>query len=582
MLVELSISDFAIIDELRLSFDKGLTALTGETGAGKSIIIDALGAVLGERVSSDLVRTGAKAARVEAIFDLIGESARPLVRETLDEIGVEPDGEPLIVSREIGANGRSTARVNGRAVPVTVLHRIGAQLVDIHGQSDHLSLLRPAVHLEALDRFAGLGELRAQVGERARRLRELRRRIAAIESGSREREQRVDLLSFQINEIAIGDLSVGEDERLEAERLVLSSAERITADLARAMAALESEDETAALPALRVAETAVRAVSAVDANAGELAERASELLILAQELFSDLLRHSELVAANPKRLEEIDERLDLIRRLKRKYGETIEEVLAFAETAQRELESLTGGEVDTERLREDEDRLVGELTSAAVELSVARRAAASRLSAAVEASIAELNMGRAKFAVRIEHRPSSDGIEVDGQRVAYDETGIDEVEFLLAPNAGESLKPLARIASGGEMARLMLALTSVLATGDSTPTLVFDEVDVGVGARSGQVVGEKLWGLTEGHQVLVITHLAQIAAFSDTHYKINKAERSGRTVSQVDELEAEERVEEIAAMLDGVPVTPQSTANAAQLLERVLAWKRTCGVTATA
>ena len=575
MLVELSITDFAIIDQLRLAFEPGLNGLTGETGAGKSIIIDALGAVLGERVGSDVVRTGARSARVEAIFAVDERPASDPLAFELNDLGITLEDDSLILSREITAQGRSTARINGRAVPVSGLGRLGARLVDIHGQSDHLSLLKPAAQLDALDRFAELGEVRAEMAVRVRDLRSIRSRIASIETGSRDREQRVDLLTYQSQEIDAASLTVGEDDVLSAERSVLANAEQIAADIERALAALEGVDDDGGLSALRVAQTAVAGVSGVDANAVGLSEQIGEVVILAQELATDLTRYASTIEADPARLEEIEERLDIIRRLKRKYGATIEEILAFQEQVQTELESLTGREVDIAALREEERRLAEQASATASRLSKGRFDAAKRLGDAVASGIAELNMGRAEFAVAITCRPDPEGLEVDGDLVAADETGIDRVEFMLAPNAGEALKPLARVASGGETARLMLALTSVLASGDATPTLVFDEVDVGVGARSGQVVGEKLWGLTNDHQVLVITHLAQIAAFADTHFNITKAERDGRTVSNVDRLEGQEREREIAAMLDGLPVTPESAANARQLVHRVETWKRT-------
>ncbi len=575
MLVELAITDFAIIDQLRLTFEPGLNGLTGETGAGKSIIIDALGAVLGERIGSDVVRTGARAARVEAIFAVDERPASDPLAVELVELGITLDDDSLILSREITAQGRSTARINGRAVPVSVLGRLGTQLVDIHGQSDHLSLLRSSAQLNALDRFAGLGGVRAEMAVRVRDLRAIRLQIASIESGSRDREQRVDLLSYQSEEIDGAGLVVGEDDVLVAERSVLANAEKIASDVERALLALEGLDEDGGLASLRKAQMAVAGVSDVDANAAGLSEQIGEVVILAQELATDLTRYASTIQANPERLRAIDDRIEVIRRLKRKYGATIEDVMAFQEQVQSELESLTGRDVDAASLKEDERRLASQASSTASRLSRGRFDASKRLGDAVAAGISELNMGRAEFAVAITCRPDPDGLEVDGDRVGIDETGIDRVEFMLAPNAGEALKPLAKVASGGETARLMLALTSVLASGDATPTLVFDEVDVGVGARSGQVVGEKLWGLTGHHQVLVITHLAQIAAFADTHFNITKAERAGRTVSNVDRLEGEERELEIAAMLDGLPVTPEAAANARQLVQRVETWKRT-------
>jgi DNA repair protein RecN (Recombination protein N) len=302
----------------------------------------------------------------------------------------------------------------------------------------------------------------------------------------------------------------------------------------------------------------------------------AEQLYLLEDISHELREYRDRVEADPTRLEAVEERLDLLKRLMRKYGATIAEVIAFGEEATKKLEELTGGEANVEALREREEALLAEAGGLATDLSEQRREAAERLARETERAIAELNMGRSRFEVSIQQQEAGDGLPVaaDGavRRLAFDESGVDRVEFLLAPNAGEVLKPLARVASGGEMARLMLALKSILSVADATPTLVFDEVDVGVGGRSGQVVGEKLWSLADGHQVIVITHLPQIAAFAGTHFRISKAEQNGRITSRVEPISDRERVDEIAAMLDGLPVTPASRGNAEALLRRVGEW----------
>lgn len=583
MLVELSIADFAIIDELRIPFEPGLNALTGETGAGKSIIIDALGAVLGERVGPDVVRTGAKGARIEATFDVTSLSSRADVRALCDELGVELDEDTVILNREIAASGRSSARINGRAATASALSRLGSLLVDIHGQSDHLSLLRTAEHLGILDRYGGLDQQRDAFADVVRELRHARARIARIEGSARERAQRADLLAFQVDEIAQASLRQGEDEELLAERTVLANAERLATDAARAYALLAGEDETAtgaeiiaALATLRQVGADVADIAAIDESTKDLAGRLQEQVYLLEDLAHELREYRDRVEADPARLEAVEERLDLLKSLKRKYGATIPEVIAYSEQAANELESLTGGEADVEALRERETGLLGHAAELASGLSATRREAAARLARDTEQSMADLNMGRARFDVAINQADDERGLPVDaddgGRRVAFDESGVDRVEFLLAPNAGEALKPLARVASGGETARLMLALKSILSAGDATPTLVFDEVDVGVGGRSGQVVGEKLWRLTNDHQVIVITHLAQIAAFAATHFRITKGDHDGRVTTHVDVVTDRERLEEIAAMLDGLPVTAASRANAEALVRRVESW----------
>ncbi|MEA2528055.1 MAG: repair protein RecN [Thermomicrobiales bacterium] len=584
MLLELAITDFAIIDELRIPFEPGLNVLTGETGAGKSIIIDALGAVLGERVGSDVVRTGSRVARIEATFDVSTAAQRADLAAVFDELGVEAEEGVLIFRREIASGGRSTARINGRAATAGMLSRLGGLLVDIHGQSDHLSLLRASEHLDVLDRFAGLIPERAAFADLVREWRSVRDRIDAIVTGARDRAQRVDLLEFQAREIDAAALRPGEEEELVAERSVLANAERLMEDAATAYGLLSGESDeldvgasAAALPVLRRASAQLAEIATLDATMQPLAARAEEVVYLLEDVAAETRTYRDSIEADPARLETVEERLDLVKRLKRKYGSTVDEIIAFGEEAARELESLTGGEVDLDSLRHEEEQLLNRIGEAAVRLSRARSEAAGCLSRETEEAIAVLNMGRSRFAVSITQVPSAQGVRFESgdgavQTVAFDETGADRVEFLLAPNAGEALKPLARVASGGEMARLMLALKSILSAADATPTLVFDEVDVGVGGRSGQVVGEKLWGLSSEHQVLVITHLPQIAAFGTAHFRIAKGERDGRTVTQVRQIADDDRIDELAAMLDGEPVTQASRANARQMLRRVRTW----------
>ncbi len=574
MLVELAISDLAIIERTTIHFEEGLNALTGETGAGKSILLDALGAVLGQRVSSDLVRTGAKAARVEAAFDLSGEEG-PRVVEILESYGIEQRlDEPLLLSREISSAGRSSARINGRMSTVAQLNEVGAILVDIHGQSDHLSILQTSKQRSILDRYARLEPLRDEVGVLVREYREVRRLLEDVSRGSREREQRLDLLRFQLGEIDEAGLASGEDERLIREREILQNADRLRQSAMSAVEALVGDEsgavEVSANALLRQAEHRAADLGEIDETAQGLSERATELVVLAEDLVRDLRSYADTIEGDPERLKEVEDRLDLIQTLKRKYGGSIDEILAFREEADRELQQLTGAGFDREALAAREAAISRELAARASLLSEKRSEVSMELSARIVESIAELRMGSSNVAVEVRQREDADGIELpDGPRVHVDETGIDEVEFMIAPNVGETLKPLGRIASGGETARVMLAVKSILSAVDETPTLVFDEIDVGVGGRSGQMVGEKLWSLTERHQVIVISHLAQIAAFADKHFRIVKEPREGRVVSSVEELDRLTREEELAAMLDGVPATPESLANARAMLQRV-------------
>ncbi len=564
MLVELGIRNFAIIDELRLTFETGMNAITGETGAGKSIIIDALGAVLGERIGADVVRTGSASAQVEAVFDL-GTDDFPSLTEALAGLGIELEDGTLILSRQITSAGRSTARINGSTQTVSALAGIGSYLIDIHGQSDHLKLLRTAEQLDALDHYAHTFGDRAEIARLIHERAEVRRQRASLRSGERDREQRIDLLRYQVDEISAAALLDGEDETIARDRAVLANAERLLLDSQSALDTLESDDGTGAITDLRHALTSIQRLADIDAGAQSISEQANELVILADELASEIRRYVESIDANPARLATLDDRLDLIQKLKRKYGSSIAEINAHLVEVEAELETLTGGAFSDDDLAAREEALSADLDPLLIALTNKRADSARSLEQAIDAAIAELGLGSAHVRVQLTTLAEPN------------ETGAESIEFLFAPNQGESLKPLARIASGGETARLMLALKSVLAEGDKTPTLVFDEVDVGVGARSGQSVGEKLWSLADRHQVIVISHLAQIAAFAETHFMIEKDVQSGRTTSSVTRLEGSVRVDEIAEMIDGKPVSPESRAAAEQLMDRIAGLKRTSG-----
>ncbi|MBA2452204.1 MAG: DNA repair protein RecN [Chloroflexia bacterium] len=579
MLAELTIRNFAVIRDTRIEFVAGFNALTGETGAGKSIVIDALGAVLGARTSSEFVRTGERSAYVEAVFDLANMPTLAAVRATLSEVGVEVGADdPLVLSRDINTSGRSTARVNGRALTAAALTQLGEILVDIHGQSDHLSLLRSSAQLDLLDRFAGVLGLRHQLASDYRAWNVIRQRLARFDEEQRVRAQRLDALRFQSEEIFEANLQPGEDELLRQERSRLANAERLAQTAAEAYTALdgaatETLTESGGLDRVRTAEAAIDAIVELDRGVESMASRVRDALFLLEEVTSELRDYAEVLQFEPDRLSEIDERLELIRGMKRKYGPDIIAIIAYGDEIQVEIESLESEVHDLDTLRREEATARETLTAVALRLSSRRQEAAKDLATRVEQTIHELNMGRADFEVRFTYQPDDDGLRIDGEAVAVDSTGIDRVSFYLAANAGEELRPLARVASGGETARLMLALKSILSDADETPTLVFDEIDVGVGGRSGQVVGEKLWGLTSAHQVIVISHLPQIAAFADRHVAMLKNESGGRTETTSAIMEGNERTDELAMMFDGLPVSAESRANARALLERVESWK---------
>ncbi len=553
MLRELHIHNFGIIDDLRVNLSPGLNVLTGETGAGKSMIVDAVSAILGARAQPEWLRAGERSGFVEGIFELEGEIAQR-VSAFLRQEGLEEEEGTLILSRELRAGGRSIARINGRAVTASLLSEVGAMLVDIHGQGEHLSLLKPRSHLFLLDRYAHLEELRSALAEEVAHVRHIQRELEHLRTHARDLAQRADLLAYQIQEIHSASLRPGEEEELEAERRRLAHAEQLIQGVEEAILALEGEigAVSGALDMLGQAQERLSRLSHLDEDLNALAERAE---ILADQI-SDLLRglrdYREQVEFNPQRLEEVEERLALIHSLKRKYGDTIEEILAYAERAEAELAQIEGSDERIEELAHEEERLLQRIGELAASLSAKRQEAAERLARAVEAELQELRMKDTRFRVEIRQEEDPRGVPVNGQRLAFDSTGVDRVEFLVSANPGEPLRPLARVASGGETARLMLALKTVLAHADPVPVLIFDEIDVGIGGRVGGVVGQKLWNLARSHQVICVTHLPQLAAYGDQHLHVLKQAEAGRTVVRVHVLEGEERIKELAAML-GAP-----------------------------
>jgi DNA repair protein RecN (Recombination protein N) len=554
LLTELAIQNFAIIDHLRIHFAPDFNVLTGETGAGKSIIIDAVGLLLGGRADTTMIRSGAEEARVEGIFQL-NPGMQAALRPILEAEGLEGDDpSTLLLAREVRREGRNICRVNGRAVTLSILEEVGECLVDIHGQSDHLSLLRVREHLVFLDRYGGLEPLREEVATQVRKLREVRRELASLLQDARELARRVDRLEYQIQEIEAARLRPGEEEELNVERARLTNAEHLMALADEAYRTLDGSEEgqPSAIDLMGQAARALASLERIDPSLAERKTTAEAISYQLEDLARSLRAYRDGIEYNPARLERVEERLGLIFNLKRKYGDSIEEILAFGEAAQRELESISHSEERIEALRQEEERLLHTIGEAAYRLSAARREAGDRLVASVEAELQDLGMEKALLAVDLRQSEAEDGVYFGGQRLACDERGVDRVEFLIAPNVGEPLKPLVKVASGGETSRLMLALKTVLSLADATPTLIFDEIDQGIGGRTGGVVGRKLWHLTPEHQVLCVTHLPQIAAYGDAHYKVEKGIQAGRTVAGVRLLAGEERVEELAQML-GTP-----------------------------
>jgi DNA repair protein RecN (Recombination protein N) len=604
MLVELTITNFAIIDALRLLLEPDFNVFTGETGAGKSIILDAVSALVGGRAGAEVVRAGAERAIVEGIFDVSdalrmegvasvdaaqGQDAGGEHEETIASIlsaqGIEPEEGALILAREIGANGRSVARIAGRAVPVAVLQRLAAHLVDIHGQGDHLTLLRPAQHLYFLDRYASTVDLRGEVAQLVAELRATQRDLARLERDDQELERRLDLLRFQVDEIAAARLAPGEIEALEQERKRLASVERLGELASVAHAALSGDDTGETPGAVELLATAQRALAdllrldnSLEGGADSLAQSAA----LADDVAASLRAYQDELVVDPGRQAEVEERWDLLMRLRRKYGGAVEEILAYADSAAAELNTYSRREELMGELREREAALLDQVGEKASQLSARRQEAATRLAAAMERELDQLNMRKARFEIAITQSADPDGAPVTAQkksspvrvttgRYAFTATGVDTVEFRIAPNLGEPFKPLAKIASGGETSRLMLALRTVLARADAVPVLIFDEIDAGVSGKSGQAVGEKLWELGRTHQILCVTHLPQIAAFGDAHFSVAKEVDDLRTRTLAERLSGERRIDELGQLLGAR--SSAARANAKELLQRANAWK---------
>jgi DNA repair protein RecN (Recombination protein N) len=623
MLLELHIKDFAIIDSLHLQLNRFFNVFTGETGAGKSIIIDAVNALLGGKIGAEFVRAGCERATVEGIFtldalpplqlsapssdeedeqpastlleaidqaeqrnqpsaDAHSADARLALASILQEYGVDLESGQIILSRDINRSGRTVARINGRAFSQQVLQQIASWLVDIHGQSEHMSLLRPDQHVNFLDRYAETLQMRDELSQKVSEWRNTRKTLQSLQQNERDQERRLEFLRFELAEIEKANLRAGEEEELEDELKVLSNAERLRELCTLIYGSLKgselgSDDFKSALDLLTTAQRAIQELVRLDKSMEEQADTLSEAMYQLEDVAATISSYESDIEDDPRRLADIEERLDLITKMRRKYGDSIEEILQRAAEDQAELESIVNRDEILLQLQQRDQEFRREIGTLARALSVRRAAAAQTLATAMEEQLNDLNMRRARFRVEMEQVPDEDGVfaqfaDQPAQLYACDQTGIDRVQFLIAPNPGEPFKPLTRIASGGETSRLMLALKTILAGADATPTLIFDEIDSGISGRSGQVVGEKLWQLTRDHQVICVTHLPQIAAFADTHYNVNKQIFENRTMTIVNELRPEQRIREIAHIMGG-NVTEFAMKNAEEMLDRSNLWK---------
>lgn len=567
MLRELHIQNFAIITDLTLKFKPGLVVLTGETGAGKSIILDALSAVLGTRVDSGLVRAGSSQAVVEAVFELDAATLDTL-KPLLEQEGLLDEERFLTLSREIRMEGRSIARVNGRSVNLSIQSEIGAALVDVHGQSEHLSLLKVKSHRQLLDRFAGNSTLLQEYQKHYRIWSDLKDELLELERVQSSAEERADILRYQIGQIEAAKLKPNEEENLLKERMRLANAETLSR---YAQSALQTLDETSpetssVTDLLGSVSHDLASLAKIDAQMQTLADQAETALSSLADIAFELRHYSEQIEFNPARLDQIELRIDLINSLKKKHGGSIESVLKFLASAQEELSKIEGVEEQIKEVSQKIRQVKETLAITAQELSENRQQAANKMRAQMEEQLSLLEMKKTRLKVLIDQQEDDLGLPIKNG-IAFDLNGIDKVELLIETNPGEGFKPLAKIASGGETSRLMLALKEVLAEADQISTLVFDEIDSGIGGRVGMTVGSMLWQLGRHHQVMCVTHLPQLAAFGDQHFKVDKQNIHDRTITQVQEVTGERRVTELAEML-GSP-GEQSVQTARELLSSV-------------
>ncbi len=557
MLQSLYLENIALIEKLGIELFPGFNVLTGETGAGKSIIIDAVNFVLGERTSRDLIRNGAARAKVEAVFNLNeGDAAFA----ALDALGIEYDGNELILSRELSAAGRNACRVNGTLVPVASLKSVSDTLVDIHGQHEHQALLDAENHISYLDAYCHADSLPIieKIDAIVSRRNELMLKRNSGFSSQREREREMDMLRYQIEEIASANLEAGEEERLNAEKTVLLNAERIRTALETAHMALSGAEEGSALSAIDTARRSMRNIAALNKDYEALSDKIEELYYAAEDISFVLRDTSENVESDMQRLEEIEQRLKLISDLKRKYGRTVEDVIDFCKDAGTKLNELENAEALAAELDAKLDKLKAEYNVAADELSKVRRAAGDRLKRDVLNELKDLGMAKAMFDVALSD--ASGGEPRKG--------GRETAEFMLSANPGEPLKPLEKVASGGELSRIMLCFKSIFADNDRVPTLIFDEIDTGISGRTAAVVGEKMLGIAKKHQVICVTHLAQIAALADAHLMVRKYDDGKNTFVETRQLNEEEKVQRIAQMMDGESDSPSALTHARELIAR--------------
>lgn len=547
MLTSLKIENVAIIESAAIEFGCGLNVLTGETGAGKSIVIDSINAILGERTSRDIIRTGAQSAKVYAVFEDVNER----VRNFLDENGIDCEDGVLIINRTLSREGKNVCRINGAPVTVSMLREIGGELIDIHGQHDNQSLLSPEKHCGFVDSFAGNADLIADYREKYGRLCEIRSKLKKLTTDESSKSQRIDFLTYQIDELEKAEITIGERDELKARKSLINNSQKVIESLNIAYEALKADG--AGIDMITDAESEIANASAYMETLGEASEKITDIRYELEDIAETVRDAMTEVDFDPSELEDIDERLDLLYRLSKKYGDTEEEMLEYLEKARVELDNIAFSEERVKELQKQEKEALVETETAACKLTESRKTAGEKLSNAICSELKFLDMPNVRFVVKCND-------------IGLTENGKDEIEFLISANAGEEPKPLAKIASGGELSRIMLAIKNVLAETDGVDTMIFDEIDTGVSGRAAQKIAMKLRSASKGRQVICVTHLAQIAAQGDVHLYISKSVSDGKTYTNIKSLIEEERVAEIARIMGGMEITKLQFESAREML----------------
>ncbi len=578
MLFELRVRNLGIIESLDWSLGSGLNVITGETGAGKSLVIDAVETLLEGKVGEEDIRHGSDEAHVEGVFDLPqSEHLKPL-RDLLEEKGLKSEEDNLVISCESRRHGRSVLRINGHAVTKAILHQVGSLLIDIHGQSQHLSLLDTKYHLDFLDAYGHTLELRKSFTSKSAELHKLEGELKELAEAEKDAARRQEFLHFQLDEIKKAELKPGEEEALDKERTLLSSAEKLKEMSFQAYQALCKEDSSRgsapAMDKLNEALAVMKKLVELDPSLGQHLSSLEDAVYKVEEAAREINAYGGSLEHNPARQEEVEARFEVIKGLKRKYGQSIADILNFAEKTEKELEGISRSSERQAELEKARSELKVDMGKIAAELSAARTEAAEKLVAEVKKELRDLNLELVDFQVSLAREKVEDGIPLlDGKTYAFTGDGVDVVEFMASTNPGEPVKPITKIASTGEVSRFTLALKCALSEVDSVPILIFDEIDIGVGGRSGEVIGRKLWDLARNRQVICVTHLPQIAAYADAHYNVHKEESGDRTVSLLQPVEGEERTKEIAVMLGGPQYTEVTLTDARGVMHRAQTWK---------